>query len=163
MRAIYVQRSIISFIFLASLLLSSDCRAAGSASLNGPVINLKLAYPQTATVELGLAHLWERPHGELASGPFLSYEPGINGQKVHLGYAIGSFAGSVPTDLKWLTGRISASYYRQWRDANSIQKGEDFYGIELVGSRNILLVSAGLYYGPDSKKTIGSLGVGIGW
>lgn len=140
-----------------------ECLAAHSSVTIAPVINAKLSYPQTASAELGVAYPLASSSNDIYTGPFLSYEPGINGQKVHLGYFLASFGGSVPTDIQWVTGRISLSYFKPWKDTAGLLKNEDYYGLEFVGSYKILVLSVGGYYGSEQEKLIGAIGVGVGW
>jgi len=144
-------------------LFPSECLAGHSAGTIAPVINAKYSYPQSASAELGIAYPLASSSNDIYSGPFMSYEPGINGQKVHLGYFLASFGGSVPTDMQWVTGRISLSYFRPWQESSGLLKNEDYYGLEFVGSYKILVVSVGGYYGPDRERSIAAFGVGVGW
>jgi hypothetical protein len=127
-----------------------------------PLLNVKASYPQIASVELGTAYLFGQRGRETHTGPFVSYEPGINGQKFHFGLDIISSKGGI-FDWVLLGGRLSASYFKPWREANGLANDENYYGVEVLGHYGIIVLSGGAYYGVEREKFLGSIGLGIGW
>ena len=150
-------------MILLIALLGCSCHSVNAAEKNvGPfwIANIKASYPQVLSAELGGTLLIIDHHSNVLHGPFLSYEPGILGQKAHVGYGVASIKGGVETII---TGRLSASYFNVWGSSLGLQQGDNYYGVELVGSYNLFLLSVGAYRNNENHKNIVALGVGFGF
>ena len=147
-----------------SLLIGSNCFAEEPRTSNFfPILNLKATYPQSISLEFGLSRQFSKSqHSNDSIGPFISYEPGINGQKVHLGIAYTYFDSPIPFTDKMIIAKLSASYYQAWRDSSGITSGENMYGFEIAASYNMYVLVGGLYFNQDNNQYIGSVGVGFG-
>jgi len=147
-----------------SLFISSNCLAeeAGTSDFF-PILNLKATYPQSISLEIGLSRQYSKSqHSNDSIGPFISYEPGINGQKVHLGIAYTYFDSPIPFTDKMIIAKLSASYYQTWRDSSGFNSGVNMYGIEVSASYNMFVLVGGLYFNQDNNQYAGSVGVGFG-
>lgn len=147
--------------FLLLLAGHGSARAEPHSGGYWPVLNIKASTPQAVSLEFGMAYQFrENQDSDSGIGPFISYEPGINGQKAHLGIAYTRITGFI--DAIYVV-KVSASYYRAWRDSSGMVAGDEMYGAEVTGTYGIFLVSGGLYYSRDKDRYTGAIGAGIGW
>jgi len=159
---IRAMREVSILIVILASVFSSRPAAASETSSGFPfwVANIKASYPQIMSAELGATYQLKIPDSNVSHGPFISYEPGLTGQKVHAGYSVAIVHGGI----EWIAvGRLSASYFQPWSSEFGLQSGANYYGIELVGSYNMFLLSAGQYFNSENDKSITAVGVGFGF
>jgi hypothetical protein len=149
---------------LASLMVVLDCGTSVAEPRTGtfwPVINIKATSPQLISLELGMSYEFrESQSSDTGIGPFISYEPGIYGQKAHLGVVYTHITGLLEAIY---VAKLSASYFQAWDDTSGLSSGDTMYGVELTGTYGIFLLSGGVYYNHEKHDYLGTIGAGIGW
>jgi hypothetical protein len=155
--------SVAALVFI-SLLFDRNCLAAEPNTRKYfPILNIKATSPQAVSLEFGIAYEFlESQQSDTGIGPFISYEPGYNGQKAHIGIAYTHFGSGIPFGSIFVA-KLSAAYYQPWDASTGTTSREDLYGAEITITYNIFLASGGLYYNQEKRNYTGSVGVGIGW
>jgi len=130
----------------ALLVLFLSAGAAKGETTLVPVVGLKLATPQRASLPVGVVFRQTRQLGrhaseKIAGGVLIQAEPGWNAQKLNLGWAYVSDDPGLPH------GSLSLRAAGLWatRDAFGLHKGQAYLGGEVASNWEDLGVSLGLF------------------
>ena len=126
-----------------------------------PILNLKASYPQKASAEFGVifGNVYDSDWAKDARGIVLSVEPGLSGTKAHLGYGV--FGAGVGVGVA--SARITATYMRATESTGSLDKGDDYAGLQVTASFFFVVGTVGVLRNTSRNDYLATAGIGIGW
>jgi len=129
-----------------------------------PTIDVKVTYPQKASVSIGISSIsWGSLWGG-GNGVVFRVEPGLAGGKVHLGVRNAFSMILIPV----MSTDICASLMYTWNDPwHGLQNDQTYAGVEIRGAMHLLVISAGIFRhiaGEDTEHDwVLSGGAGVGF